>query len=536
MKIAEILLEYKRDVTAKNLGVKLLFAVVNDQGNLNDLPDSIQGLRISFQNKPVDRIQQWMNNPEYSKFATIDIDAILAAIEAKDPTQNKQYTQWLAKMYSNGGLKLEDINRQNLLGLYIIAKRRQMIRPEHADINKFKSYKDFEDAIFPYDLTNLLRANDEKKIVNKGKSKVVYNDSEVRIIIPEDEAAACYYGQGTRWCTAGNKYNQFDAYNSKGTLYIMLPKHPEHDGEKYQLLISNDGVSDECRFETDAPYAVKDLIERFPAAMEFFIKNIRNFSKGKPEIVHKDDDVEIIEINDKAAALYYGSEVGSTFISRFLVIPRSPSHKKEKYLVSDNLNFGLTVNDIQGKHVFVTDVIKRFPSTLEFFKKLDPSIRTYISLTSDKNVDKVWTQLKKCFYKQLKISIDDAEKNNYEYLKYLKQHGYTDHQHAPSITEWNKEIRVWKDKLIKTIEGVGDADAVRKLSINSGTGAINKLAVIMDGLVYDVDPDSNEFDPDNGIISEISQNLNSMLRSVDITDTDWDENWEVTDVKYYKIY
>ena len=252
----------------------MLFAVVNDQGNLNDLPDTIQGLRISFQNKPVDRIQQWMNNPEYSKFATIDIDAILAAIEAKDPTRNKEYSQWLARVYSKGGLKIEDMNRQNLLFYYNKAKRRGMIKPEHADINKFKSYKEFEDTIFPYNLAEKFREANEKKDVDKGTSNVVYNDANVRIVVPEDEAAACYYGQGTRWCTAGDKYNQFDNYNSSGKLYIMLPKSPTYPGEKYQLHFPDTQFMD----PKDDPVSPMWLLtQRFPNTFEFF-------KKQEPEI------------------------------------------------------------------------------------------------------------------------------------------------------------------------------------------------------------------------------------------------------------
>jgi hypothetical protein len=144
-----------------------------------------------------------------------------------------------------------------------------MIKPEHADINKFRTYKDFEDAIFPYDLTNKLHTDDEKKVVNKGTSKEVYKDANVRIIVPADEAAACYYGQGTKWCTAGDKENRFDSYNSEGTLYIMLPTTPKYPGEKYQLHFSASQFMD----PSDEPVDILELLQtRFPNTLEFFKK------------------------------------------------------------------------------------------------------------------------------------------------------------------------------------------------------------------------------------------------------------------------
>ena len=274
MKITEILLEYRRDVTAKNLGVKLILAIARDRGYLPSLPTDYESLR----GITADRLQKWIDYPGGSDQVTDLINAILGAIESKDPTQNKQYTQWLAKMYSNGGLKFEDINRHNLLGLYIIAKRRQMIKPEHTDVNRFKTYKDFENAIFPYDLTNKLQADDEKKVVNKGKSNEVYKDADVRIIVPEDEAAACYYGQGTKWCTASTEPgtdNMFDEYNSGGTLYIMLPKSPQYPGEKYQLYFTNYKLDYQFMNEKDIPINLEELLKkRFPNSLKFFEKTV----------------------------------------------------------------------------------------------------------------------------------------------------------------------------------------------------------------------------------------------------------------------
>jgi hypothetical protein len=266
MKIAEILLEYQRDVTAKNMGVQLLIALTKDSGNL---PHQLSPFRSGFKDDPVSRINQFMAIPETSKLIDTFINDILEYIESKDPTQNKQYTQWLARVYSKGGLKIEDMNRQNILGLYDAGKRRGMINPEHTDINKFKSYRDFEDAIIPYDLSAKLWASDKQKKMDKGKSKEVYKDANVRIIVTEDEAAACYYGQGTRWCTAGDSNNQFDNYNSSGKLYIMLPKSPAYPGEKYQLHFPDSQFMD----PKDDPIDIRELLEkRFPNTLEFFKK------------------------------------------------------------------------------------------------------------------------------------------------------------------------------------------------------------------------------------------------------------------------
>lgn len=201
-----------------------------------------------------------------------NINAILAAIEAKDPTPNKEYTQWLARKYALGGppgyaLKIEDINRNDLLRLFQVAKKRRMIKPEHADINRFKTYLDFENTM--RDAYNNFEEL-ETEHQPEGTAKKVYNDENVTIVVPEDEAAACKYGRNTRWCTASTRgHNMFDAYNRQGKLYILIPKKPKYEGEKYQVHFASNSYMDENDDPVNGMWLLQD---RFPGLKEFFVQ------------------------------------------------------------------------------------------------------------------------------------------------------------------------------------------------------------------------------------------------------------------------
>jgi hypothetical protein len=117
----------------------------------------------------------------------------------------------------------------------------------------------------------------EAPLKDKGQAKEIYKDSKVRIIVPFDQQAACYYGQGTRWCTAATKgANYFDNYNSRGKLYILLPQQPQYEGEKYQLHFSDDQYMD----EEDDPVRIEFVLrERFPELLPFF-------TKLEPKLLH----------------------------------------------------------------------------------------------------------------------------------------------------------------------------------------------------------------------------------------------------------
>ena len=71
--------------------------------------------------------------------------------------------------------------------------------------------------------------------------------------------AACYYGQGTRWCTAADSNNMFDRYNQDGDMYILIPTKPKYEGEKYQVHPASGQYMD----EQDRDVEADDLVKRF---------------------------------------------------------------------------------------------------------------------------------------------------------------------------------------------------------------------------------------------------------------------------------
>ncbi len=249
---------------------------------LNSLKLKVQGLGRMDPSKYADVIK-----PDQLKD---NINAILAAIEQQDPTPNKEYTPWLARMYakSGGGLPIEDMNRGDLLRAFHTAKKRRMVKPEHADINRFKFYQDFEDAM-EHHYNNFEDLDADQR--PDGKATKVYNDDNVTIIVPEDEAAACKYGRGTRWCTASTRgMNYFNQYNRQGKLYILVPKNPKYEGEKYQLHFSSNSYMD----ENDDPVPLSDILNRFPGTKEFFF-NIEPSLKEKINFVPDEELQQAIE-------------------------------------------------------------------------------------------------------------------------------------------------------------------------------------------------------------------------------------------------
>ena len=233
MRHYEFIREYSRDKTVQNWGQKIAARVEQDRT-----------LKSNFED---------VKEPE--QIAKFVADFVIAPLERADPTKNKQYVQNLIKFYI-AGEQLEDLTSTAVeyLTKFHKLKAKKMIPSPRNDINRYANFGDFASVIDEYP------DPEEKQDAPKGEAKEVYKDSNVRVIMPEDTEAACYYGQGTRWCTAATKgKNYFDEYNSDGPMYILLPIKPHYDGEKYQIHPESEQYMD----ESDSEVYVKDLMDRF---------------------------------------------------------------------------------------------------------------------------------------------------------------------------------------------------------------------------------------------------------------------------------
>ncbi len=191
------------------------------------------------------------------KIDRMSVDDCLTKLENADPTSNKQYVQWLIKAYLNDSL-IEDLvsrGKDNLIKFELL-KKKKLIKPEHADIGKFKNLEDLENAMEQYELP-------QEENTDKGDSSIIEDNDQFKVIIPHDQKAACYYGQGTRWCTAAKSNNQFNTYNKDGDLVIIIPKKPKYTGEKYQLHRST--LTQTMMDEKDEEISQNALKTRFPS-------------------------------------------------------------------------------------------------------------------------------------------------------------------------------------------------------------------------------------------------------------------------------
>ena len=169
-----------------------------------------------------------------------------------DPSPNNRYTQWIANQYIKRMIKWEDLYKvTNILSDFDRVKKHL----DKKDINQYKSYRDLGKAVTDVQ-PEKSKKQQRQEIKTEGAEKVA-DGPKSTIIRLKTEEAACYYGKGTKWCTAADEAdNMFDAYNKDGPLYVVLGK----DGRKFQYHPASGQFMD----EQDDPVDPYHIYNKYP--------------------------------------------------------------------------------------------------------------------------------------------------------------------------------------------------------------------------------------------------------------------------------
>lgn len=347
------LLEYKRDITITNLGDRFLQRMQNDSTMSSFFSDT--GM------EPASGEAYSINQELPRKFVT----SMIGMIEEADPSPNKQYVQWMILRYVDGSINLfEDIlsTTSEMLDYFHKLKMRRQLPPELSDINKFKGTDvlgRLDDKVRSmWNEYQKKRGEETELAMPRGDAQELYNDANVRVIIPKNEDAACYYGQGTKWCTAStNSKNYFNDYNSRGQLYIFLPKNPAYEGEKYQLhddgTFLNEKDQEVISPKGPAHNGLKWLLyQRFPS------EELRNLLIKLDDVITT-DSVKVTSPSNSITGAMFGFPRGvrkGQFLNLILT-PTNPRSEGEQYRIRS----GTT-----GIHSMVLDKHGRSPLSTQY--------------------------------------------------------------------------------------------------------------------------------------------------------------------------
>lgn len=131
------------------------------------------------------------------------------------------------------------------------------------DLYQYKSAEQLLSALEDYQ-------NKQRRVVRKVEGgNVVFENDKFFVVNPLNHKTSCYYGKGTKWCTAAEENSQFNRYNEDGKLFYIIDK----------------------RLKTDDPYYKVALLNKFEGDKSWWDAKDVSFTKGW---IFGDEDYKII--------------------------------------------------------------------------------------------------------------------------------------------------------------------------------------------------------------------------------------------------
>jgi TolA-binding protein len=141
------------------------------------------------------------------KFTPANADRIAANVLPK-------FLNWIGKTF-------DAINfEENFTKLVTALKKFEKISSNlpKTDINQYGGLTELLTSLSEYE------SKSKRNIRKVQGGNVVYEDDRFFIVNPLTQEASCYYGKGTKWCTAADSNHQFNQYNQDGKLFYILDK------------------------------------------------------------------------------------------------------------------------------------------------------------------------------------------------------------------------------------------------------------------------------------------------------------------------
>lgn len=165
-------------------------------------------------------------NSYKEKFSPEQIKKIF--LTSRDLATNQKFLMFLGKALSSENFDENLSNAQKAIEKFI--KYQQAL--EQKDINAYNSIEDIVNAIQKHE--NKVR----REVKSVDGADIVFENDRFTVVTPKTHKASCYYGAGTKWCTAStNGSTHFDNYNVDGKLFYILDKKAKSNDRFYKVAL-----------------------------------------------------------------------------------------------------------------------------------------------------------------------------------------------------------------------------------------------------------------------------------------------------------
>ena len=147
---------------------------------------------------------------------------------------NHKYLDWITKNWSPTDVEGDEITH-NLKEILLAVSKfdTQSQRLKIKDLNQYKNL----DQLF--DTLQKLGQTARRTVEISDEVDKIYEDNRFVVVVPKTHKSSCYYGAGTKWCTASKDTDShFSNYKSSGELYYIIDKTLPTSSPYYKVALN----------------------------------------------------------------------------------------------------------------------------------------------------------------------------------------------------------------------------------------------------------------------------------------------------------
>ena len=146
---------------------------------------------------------------------------------------NHKYLEWITKNWSPTDVYDEIQHNLKEILLAVAKFDKQSQRLKIKDLNQYKNI----DQLF--DELKKLGETARRTIEISDEVDKIYEDNRFVVVVPKTHKSSCYYGAGTKWCTASKDTDShFSNYKSSGELYYIIDKTLPTSSPYYKVALN----------------------------------------------------------------------------------------------------------------------------------------------------------------------------------------------------------------------------------------------------------------------------------------------------------
>jgi len=147
---------------------------------------------------------------------------------------NHKYLDWITRNWSPTDVEGDEITH-NLKEILLAVSKfdTQSQRLKIKDLNQYKNL----DQLF--DTLQKLGQTARRTVEISDEVDRIYEDNRFVVVVPKTHKSSCYYGAGTKWCTASKDTDShFSNYKSSGELYYIIDKTLPTSSPYYKVALN----------------------------------------------------------------------------------------------------------------------------------------------------------------------------------------------------------------------------------------------------------------------------------------------------------